>query len=105
MASSKRSDDAETRLMEGPSVTDSRPTAQLGPAQLSQGREVSAMADNLVSLREEFPAFRIWQEITGDRIRYVARSLRPGLNPHTTVTADLSELRAALEPSRGADPV
>lgn len=83
-------------------MTDSRPTGRLGPAQLSEGTEVTGRADTLVSLREGFPAFRIWQEITGDRIRYVARSRRPGLNPHTIVTADLSELRAALEPSRGA---
>src|ERR1022692_966284 len=56
----------------------------------------------LAGLREEFPCFRIWRERTCDRIRYVARSLHPGLNPHTVVTDDLDELRAALEPSRHA---
>jgi O-methyltransferase involved in polyketide biosynthesis len=54
----------------------------------------------LASLREEFPGFRIWRETTGERVRYVARSQRPGLNPHTVVTDDPAELRAALEPSR-----
>jgi hypothetical protein len=56
----------------------------------------------LAGLREDFPCFRIWRERTCDRIRYVARSLHPGLNPHTVVTDDLDELRAALEPSRHA---
>jgi len=53
----------------------------------------------LAALREEFPAFRIWREITGDRVRFVARSRRPGLNPHTVVTPDLGELRNALTPA------
>jgi hypothetical protein len=56
--------------------------------------------DPLPGLQEEFPAFRIWREHTCDRIRYIARSLQPGLNPHTVVTDDPGELRAALEPSR-----
>lgn len=58
--------------------------------------------DELAGLREQFPGFRIWREITGERVRYVARRLRVGLNPHTVVTADKAELRAALEPSRDA---
>jgi len=56
----------------------------------------------LAGLRKEFRGFRIWREITGDRVRYVARSQFPGLNPHTVVTADAAELRAALEPAREA---
>jgi O-methyltransferase involved in polyketide biosynthesis len=63
-------------------------------------RPVSADADELAGLQEEFPAFRIWREITGERVRFVARSLRPGVSPHTVVTDDVGELRAALEPSR-----
>ncbi len=60
----------------------------------------------LAGLREQFPGFRIWREITGERIRYVARSQRTGLNPHTVVTDDPAELRAALAPSRdtGSSP-
>ena len=53
-------------------------------------------AEDLDGLREQFPQFRIWRETTMDRVRYVARSQRRGLNPHTVVTDDLAELRAAL---------
>ena len=65
-----------------------------------------AMAADLDSLREEFPAFRIWRDANGERTRYVAQRLHPGTRPHTVVTADLPELRAALAvdptPSRPA---
>ena len=57
-------------------------------------------ADHLPALRADFPAFRIWREDAGGRILYVARSQYPSLNPHTVVTDDPAELRAALEPSR-----
>lgn len=64
------------------------------------------LADGLVDLRARLPHFRIWQEVTGDRIRYVARRLHPGTGPHTVVTANLAELRAALDdaPSRPQAP-
>jgi hypothetical protein len=52
--------------------------------------------DDLGTLREEFPGFRIWREIIWDRTRYVARGVSRGVRPHTVVTADLDELRAAL---------
>jgi len=55
------------------------------------------MADELTALRERFQSFRIWQEVTGDRTRYVARRLDVGAGPHTVVTADLAELRAVLD--------
>lgn len=58
------------------------------------------LPDPLPGLQEEFPCFRIWREHAFDRVRYVARSLHPGLNPHTVVTDDTGELRAALQPSR-----
>jgi cytosine/adenosine deaminase-related metal-dependent hydrolase len=54
------------------------------------------IADELVSLREEFSSFRIWREAHGERARYVAQRLHPGLHPHTVVTADPEELRAVL---------
>ncbi len=57
-------------------------------------------ADDLSGLRPDFPCFRIWRVETCDRTRYEVRSLHPGLNPHTVVTDDLAELRAALEPAR-----
>jgi O-methyltransferase involved in polyketide biosynthesis len=47
-------------------------------------------------MRQDFPCFRIWSEVTGDRTRYVARRLPIGTGPHTVVTADLDELRAIL---------
>ena len=58
----------------------------------------------LAALRADFPGFRIWPETVADRTRYVARSQRPGLNPHTVVTADLAELRTALGPARWPGP-
>jgi hypothetical protein len=56
-----------------------------------------ASADQIPALREQFPGFRIWKEAIGERVRYIARSQQPGLNPHTVVTDDVGELRAALE--------
>src|SRR5450755_923055 len=47
-------------------------------------------------LRADFPQFRIWREVTGERVRYIARSLHLGVSPHTVVTADLGELRTLL---------
>jgi S-adenosyl methyltransferase len=58
------------------------------------------VSDDLAALRAEFPVFRIWREEVSGRVRFVARSMRPDLNPHTVITPDLSELRAAIEPSR-----
>jgi hypothetical protein len=51
---------------------------------------------SLPALRSEFPQFRIWRETEGNRARYIARSLFPGVHPHTVVTPDLAELRAEL---------
>jgi hypothetical protein len=50
----------------------------------------------LACLREQFPGFRIWREETWGRAKYIARRQQAGLNPHTVVTGDLGELRAAL---------
>ncbi len=61
--------------------------------------EVTAVSDELTVLREEFPAYRIWREETPGRSRYVARSRHRGLQPHTVVTAEIGELREALEPA------
>jgi O-methyltransferase involved in polyketide biosynthesis len=52
--------------------------------------------DELATLREEFPGFRIWREMIGDRVRYIARSMHPDTGPHTVVTADLDDLCAVL---------
>jgi hypothetical protein len=61
------------------------------------------LPDPLPALRAEFPAFRIWRETTRDRVRYIARSPHLDLNPHTVVTDDLGELRAALTFPRSAE--
>ena len=53
--------------------------------------------EEMAGLRSGFPQFRIWREISCDRTRYIARSLQPGTRPHTIVTADPRELRAALD--------
>ena len=55
------------------------------------------MSDEMTGLQAELPALRIWREDFPGRPRYVARSRHQGLHPHTVVTADLSELRAALQ--------
>jgi O-methyltransferase involved in polyketide biosynthesis len=52
--------------------------------------------DELAVLRREFPGFRIWMEVIGDRTRYIARSVHLRNSPHTVVTDDLGELRGAL---------
>lgn len=51
----------------------------------------------LKALQADCPAFRIWREITGDRARYISRSLHADIGPHTVVTDDLAELREELE--------
>jgi hypothetical protein len=73
--------EAIVNILNGPS-----PASSLPPA-----------PQDLASLRDEFPGFRIWREVNGDRVRYIARRLSPGAGPHTVVTADQDELRAALE--------
>ena len=63
------------------------------------GRSTQDDAVRLDQLRTDFPDFDIARETIRDRIRYVSRGRRPGVQPHTVVTADLEELRAALSPS------
>src|SRR6266498_6040282 len=70
---------------------------------LPRGRCRTVSRDALAVLRDDYPGYRIWREITPGRERYVARSLRMGLNPHTVVTADLNELRDVLEPAGNPD--
>jgi hypothetical protein len=52
--------------------------------------------DPLPALQQQFPAFLIWRENMSGRRRYVARSQHLSVNPHTVVTDDPDELRAAL---------
>ena len=62
------------------------------------------IAAELAELRLRFPAFRILREALPGRrhARYIARSTRDGVHPHTLVTADLAELRDEL--SRASQP-
>jgi hypothetical protein len=80
------------------------PELALLPADLrrSAAEEEGRAAAKLAAVCEEFPGYRIWREIIGDRTRYIARSLRPGTRPHTLVTADLDELRDTLRTARPA---
>ena len=70
------------------------------PGQADLDDEAAPGAPDLADLRAEFPCFRIWHEETCDRAWYVARSLHLELNPHTVITGNSGELRAALEPAR-----
>ena len=58
----------------------------------------------LSALREEFPGYRVWLEPAPGRYRFIARRLRPGTGPHTIVTSDPAELRAALTPPASPAP-
>lgn len=66
------------------------------PGDAASARPVSDSDASLPALRSDFPQFRIWREVAGNRTRYIARSLFPGIRPHTVVTADLAELRTEL---------
>jgi hypothetical protein len=56
----------------------------------------------LAALRAEYPGHWIGTESLVDKVRFVARARRQGVRPHTVVTSDLDELRAALEAGRPA---
>jgi hypothetical protein len=52
----------------------------------------------LARLRTEFPTHLIGTEtVVGRGVRYVARARQHDARPHTVLTPDLPELRAALE--------
>ena len=55
-----------------------------------------ARPGELADLQQDFPSYRIWREALGDHVRLVAVTRQPGVTPHTVVTADVAELRAAL---------
>ena len=68
--------------------------------QLMATAGLGTAADSLPGLCADSPAFRIWREIIGDRIQYVARRRHADAHPHTVVTADPVKLRAALVDGR-----
>ena len=57
------------------------------------------MTDALSDLRADFPSYVIDTEAVVNGKRYVAVRRQPGPGPHTVVTPDLAELRAALAPA------
>jgi hypothetical protein len=63
---------------------------------MGQVEEHHAQQRELADLVHDFPGYRIWQEPIGDRVRLVAVRREPGTSPHTLVTTDPAELRAAL---------
>jgi hypothetical protein len=72
----------------------------MGSMGLDQEDPIAQRAQELAGLQEEFPAFRIWQEDSPERVRLVAVRRRPGTSPHTVIAADVAELRAELTGSR-----
>jgi O-methyltransferase involved in polyketide biosynthesis len=73
-----------------------RPQPAPTPTTMTQANGMTPVNDELEALHDEFPGFRIWTEIIGERARYIARSTQAGKSPHTLVTDDLGELRAVL---------
>lgn len=67
------------------------------PAPTNASTRAEALAE-LARLRAEFPTHLIGTEtIPGRAVRYLARARQHNAQPHTVLTPDLSELRAALE--------
>ncbi len=70
-------------------VTDSDPQA-------AAHHPAATALDPLPALQQQFPAHLIWRENLHSRRRYVARSRNLSVHPHTVITDDPDELRAAL---------
>ena len=47
--------------------------------------------ERVAALQAEFPGHQISRENTGRGPRYIALSRKPGVRPHTLITADLGE--------------
>jgi hypothetical protein len=59
------------------------------------------MPEDLAALQEQFADFCIWQETIDEQVRYVACGTGLAVRPHTVITTDLAELRAALHAGTG----
>jgi hypothetical protein len=70
----------------------------------SRADDNPATASVLAALQNEFPQFHIWSENTLTGRRYIARSRHLNQHPHTLVTPDPGELRAALDTTRIQQP-
>ena len=71
---------------------------------IAAGFDTAEHVREFADLQQDFPGYRIWQEPMGGQIRLVAVRREPGTGPHTLVTADLIELRAALAKSTPTIP-
>ena len=60
---------------------------------MSHSEDHRSRQRELAELQEDFPGFRIWREVTGERVRLVAVRRRFGTSPH-------AELRAVLAGQR-----
>jgi hypothetical protein len=67
---------------------------------MSHSEDHHSRQRELAELQEDFPGFRIWREVSGERVRLVAVRRRHGTSPHTVVTAEAAELRAVLAGQR-----
>jgi hypothetical protein len=67
---------------------------------MSHSEDHHSRQRELAELQDDFPGFRIWREVTGERVRLVAVRRRHGTSPHTVVTAEAAELRAVLAGQR-----
>ena len=67
---------------------------------MSHSEDHRSRQRELAELQDDFPGFRIWREVTGERVRLVAVRRRHGTSPHTVVTAEAAELRAVLAGQR-----
>jgi hypothetical protein len=63
-----------------------------------------AYEHDLADLQDDFPDYRIFTEVTGERVRLVAVRRHHGTSPHTVVAADAAELRAVLTGSVPTGP-
>jgi hypothetical protein len=63
---------------------------------MSHSEDHRSRQRELAELQEDFPSFRIWREVSGERARLVAVRRRHGTSPHTVVTAEAAELRTVL---------
>lgn len=87
-----------------PSAEREQPSRLLSLGHVGDNAGGATPEADLLSIQRDFPAFRIWREMTGDRIRFVARRRRPGTRPHTVVTSDAHELRAVLAENSQPEP-
>lgn len=63
--------------------------------------DAQTQPDPLEQVRRDYPGHWISEEAIGDEVRYTGRAASLRINPHTVITTDLAELRAALKDGYG----